>query len=161
MIIVALENVRSVFNVGSIFRTMEGLGFSDVALVGITPTPLTKYGNKRSDFAKTALGAEEMLRWKYFDTILDVVAAYPSAQVVSIEKVVGAKDIALLAPDAECASGDTIVVFGNEVDGVSKEALSLSSAVYEIPMKGTKESFNVAISASICLYLLQAFASNT
>ena len=160
MIVIALENVRSVYNVGSIFRTMEGLGFKNVALIGITPTPLTHYGNKRSDFAKTALGAENTLAWKHYETLGDLIHEYPKAVRVSIEKTNDARDISQMIADVSEMEADVIVIFGNEVDGVSKEALSLSTATYQIPMNGTKESFNVAVSAGICLYLLSTSMRN-
>lgn len=151
--IIALENIRSVYNVGSIFRTMEGFGFSEVALIGITPSPIDKKGEKRKDFIKTALGAEERIAWKSYATISEVCSEYPDAQVISIEAGVGGVPLSL-GVGSISANATYVCIFGSEVDGVSAEALALTQETWYIRMYGTKESFNVSVTAGIVLYEL-------
>jgi 23S rRNA (guanosine2251-2'-O)-methyltransferase len=153
MIIFALEDIRSVYNVGSIFRTGEGFGFRDFALIGITPTPLDKNGQKRKDFHKTALGAEDSVTWEYFESTKKLLEKYPDYEVVSLEITAAAQDISALSKIYE-SDKNYIVVFGSEVDGVSQYALTHSKYVIKIPMSGIKESFNVSITAAICMYVL-------
>ena len=152
-IVIALENIRSVYNVGSIFRTGEGFGITDFVLIGITPTPLDKYGNKRKDFIKTALGAEDRINWSYASTTHDVLEMYPNHTVISLEISDKSKDINELKNDLD-PNGNYLVFIGSEVDGVSDEALSHSAHTYHIPMRGEKESFNVSVATGILFYLL-------
>ncbi len=154
MIIFAFENIRSVYNVGSIFRTLEGFGFAEAALIGITPTPLDKKGLKRKDFIKTALGAEDRIHWSYFETTSEFLATYPEHTVLSLEKTNSAEDISLLQSHVD-KNKNYIFFFGSEVDGVSSEVIEVSEHTYMIPMSGTKESFNVSVAAGIALYLLK------
>jgi tRNA G18 (ribose-2'-O)-methylase SpoU len=155
MIIFALEDIRSVYNVGSIFRTGEGFGFNNFALIGITPTPLDKKGQKRKDFHKTALGAEDSVTWEYFESTEELLENYSNFEVISLELTESAKEISILKT---LLSGEKnyIFIFGSEVDGVSNYALDRSAHVVKIPMSGTKESFNVSVSAGICMYVLQS-----
>ena len=149
-----LENLRSVENTGSIFRTAEGLGVKKIILVGTTPTPLDRFGRKRSDFAKVSLGSEEMLEWEY-------VAAKNLELTISNLQKEGFKIIALeqtpksknLATSHKPLTPFALIV-GNEVDGISKEALELSDDIVEIPMQGKKESLNVSVSTGIALFML-------
>ena len=151
--IVALENIRSVYNVGSIFRTMEGFGFNEVALIGITPSPIDKKGEKRKDFIKTALGAEDRVSWKSYATIAEVRSEYPGARIISIEAGIGGVS---LSDGVERIHTDStyICVFGSEVDGVSTEVISNTEETWYIQMHGTKESFNVSVAAGVVLYEL-------
>lgn len=153
MIIFALENIRSVYNVGSIFRTAEGFGFLDFALVGITPTPLDKIGNKRKDFIKTALGSEDRVKWEYFESTQALLEKYNDFKVCALEIAPDAEDISKLR-DQINTNENYVFVFGSEVDGVSKEVLDKAVHTYMIPMNGIKESFNVSVAAGICMYLL-------
>ena len=154
MIIFALEDIRSVYNVGSIFRTGEGFGFKQFALIGITPTPVDKYGNKRKDFIKTALGSEDIVLWEQFESIDVLLKKYPDYEVISIEINKNSKDISDIKNFLD-TSKNYMIVLGSEVGGVSKAALDCSSAVYHIPMHGIKESFNVGVTAGIVMYLLR------
>ena len=155
MTIFALEDIRSVYNVGSIFRSGEGFGFRDFALIGITPTPQDKKGQKRKDFHKTALGAEDVVAWDYFETTEELLEKYPDFELISLEMRPSAQDISSLKEIYD-PKRNYIVVFGSEVDGVRDYTLSRSKHVIKIPMSGTKESFNVSVTASICMYVLQS-----
>jgi 23S rRNA (guanosine2251-2'-O)-methyltransferase len=148
---VLLDNIRSVHNAGSIFRTAETLGITKIYCAGTTPAPVDRFGRKRRDFAKVSLGAEDLVPWEY------VEAPVP---LVKILKKKGFKLIALEqagnSVDYKKAEvwGKTLIILGNEIDGVSSELLKLSDIIAEISLKGRKESLNVSVAAGIFLYRL-------
>lgn len=149
--IVLLDNIRSVLNVGSIFRTANGLGVDELILCGITPTPLDKKGEKRKDFAKVSLGSEESLVWSYEGDTLSVVKKYKEKgfQIIALEqseRSIDYKKVKIV--------GDVLLVIGSEVDGVSSEVLKESDISIEIPMMGLKESLNVTIAFGVAGYRL-------
>jgi len=160
MINLILDNIRSIHNVGSIFRTAETLGISKIYCLGTTPTPLDRFGNKRKDFAKVSLGAEDSLKWEHIESgdvanneILNLIKKLKKEgyKIISLEQAsnsVDYKDIKI--KDIE----NVAIILGNEVDGVSKDLLKVSDVIAEIPMRGEKESLNVSISAGIFLYRL-------
>lgn len=161
-LILVLENIRSVYNVGSIFRTMEGLGFSEAALVGITPTPLDPRGVKRKDFIKTALGAEDRIMWTYYQNISEVLELYNGATVIAIEEGIGGVPLHAGVKKINPNSQDTyICILGSEVDGISGEASQRANETWYIEMYGTKESFNVSVAAGIVLYELKQISTDT
>jgi len=151
--VLILENLRSIENTGSIFRTAEGLGVSKIICIGTTPTPLDRFGRKRTDFSKVSLGAEEMLEWEYVkqenlqETIINLQKE--KFQIISLELTHESTDL----KDAKARNKFALIV-GNEVDGVSKEALEQSDEMVEIPMRGKKESLNVSVATGIALYVL-------
>lgn len=149
--ILILDNIRSVENVGSIFRTAEGLGVSKIYLIGTTPTPLDRFGRKRTDFAKVSLGAEEMMEWEHRDSVVEVLEKLKEQgfQVLSLEQDERSQDLKDFHPPDQFA-----LVVGNEVDGVSKDVLDMSNNILEIKMRGEKESLNVSVSTGIALYTL-------
>ncbi len=149
--ILILENLRSIENAGSIFRTAEGLGVSKIICIGTTPTPVDRFGRKRSDFAKVSLGAEEMLEWEYQKEIANVLKDLKDQdfQIISLEQTDASVNLKSFKAENQFA-----LIVGNEVDGVSKEALNLSDQVVEIEMLGEKESLNVSVSTGIALYPL-------
>jgi len=140
-------------NTGSIFRTADCLGVSHIILVGTTPAPIDRFGRKRKDFAKVALGAEESVSYEVVKSV--------SSKIQGLKKD-GHKIIALEQhPRSKKVSTwqvDTLVKFalvvGNEVDGVSQEVLKLTDEIIEIPMQGKKESLNVSVATGIALYEL-------
>ena len=151
MKIAILDNLRSVHNVGSIFRTANAVGIEKIYLCGTTPTPLDKKGLKRKDFAKVALGAEDTVEWVYCEDVVDcartlkeegyyLIALEQSATSVDYKKV----DIS--------TSKDIAFIIGNEVEGVLPPVLEVADVVAEIPMTGTKESLNVTIAFGIGVY---------
>lgn len=150
-----LDNVRSVHNVGSIFRTAETLGISKIYCAGTTPTPIDRFGRKRKDFAKVALGAEDSVQWEYVDDSTALVRRLKKEnfQVIALEQSKNSVDYK--AVDVKDSSQNkTLIILGAEVDGVLPELLKLSDVVVEIPMKGKKESLNVSVAAGVFLYRL-------
>ncbi|MBX4181493.1 TrmH family RNA methyltransferase [Candidatus Parcubacteria bacterium] len=153
--VLILDNLRSVENTASIFRTAEGLGVNKIICVGTTPTPLDRFGRKRTDFAKVALGAEDLIDWEY-------VAIENLQLTISNLKNDGFKILALeqssKATELRTYEASNLerfaLVVGNEVDGVSSEALEASDTILEIPMHGKKESLNVSVSTGIALFVL-------
>lgn len=149
--VLVLDNVRSVYNVGSIFRTGNAAGVKKIYLCGITPAPIDKKGRKRSDFAKVALGAEDTVSWEFAESVLDCVKKLQEEgnYIVSLEQDERAVDYKEVRVHKDFA-----LVIGSEVDGITKEVLEASDAIVEIPMLGTKESLNVTIACGIALYRL-------
>lgn len=151
--VLILENIRSVENTASIFRTADGFKVSKIILVGTTPAPLDRFGRKRQDFAKVSLGAEDTVDWEYIKTedleskINDL--RDQGFQIIALEQTPDSKDLKGLPKLDKFA-----VIIGNEITGVSKEALELSDAVAEIPMMGSKESLNVSVAAGVALFVL-------
>ncbi len=151
MKIVVIDNLRSVYNVGSIFRTANAVGIDKIILCGTTPTPLDKWGDKRSDFAKVALGAEDVVFWVYEASITEALKKLKEEgkYIIAIEqdeKALDYKEINI--KDKK----DIAFVIGPEVDGMLKENLELCDVIAEIPMLGTKESLNVTIAFGIAIY---------
>jgi len=150
-IIVVLDNVRSVFNVGSIFRTADAVGNTEIYLCGITPTP------ENPKIKKTSLGSEDSVKWQYFPNTLDAVKKLKQENIpmYSVEITPKSKHFQKL----EYFKTNTIsLVFGHELHGISQPVLDASDHCVFIPMAGIKESLNVSITASILLY--EAFRYN-
>lgn len=146
-----LDNIRSVHNVGSIFRTAECAGVSRIYCLETTPTPTDRFGRKRKDFSKVSLGAEEMLAWEHASDAVKLVKSLKKEgfSVVAVEQnknSINYRNIKV---------GDkTIFILGNEVSGVSTGLLKLADDVAEIPMIGQKESLNVSVTTGIVLFQL-------
>lgn len=144
-LIIVLDNVRSLYNVGSVFRTADAFRISEVWLCGITATP------PNVEIHKTALGAEDAVQWKYFDQTLRAVEQLKAegCQVISIEQCRNS----VMLPDFELDPNRRYaLVLGNEVKGVSQEVVDASDLVIEIPQYGTKHSMNVSVTASIMMW---------
>lgn len=146
-----LDNIRSVHNVGSIFRTAETIGISKIFCCGTTPTPVDRFGRKREDFAKVSLGTENSINWSYSSSSESVLnklkKSHKGISIISLEQDENSTDYKKVKINSDC-----IVVLGNEVNGVSKKILKMSDIIAEIPMLGTKESLNVSVAAGIFLY---------
>lgn len=150
--------MRSAHNVGSLFRSCEGFG-AELFLVGICPRP--KHDNDErlphiaasahKEIAKTALGAEEQVHWRYAETLEACIAMLKSEgyKVIALEQSDTSISIYDLKPTQDIA-----VLVGREVEGLSSTELRLCDETYEIPMAGMKESFNVSVAAGIMLYQL-------
>jgi tRNA G18 (ribose-2'-O)-methylase SpoU len=151
MKVAVLDNLRSVHNVGSIFRTANAVGLDSVILCGTTPTPLDKKGEKRKDFAKVALGAEETLSWSYYENVTDAVRYLKGHgfYIIALEQSESAVDYKNITVEFQ---SDVAFVIGNEVEGISREVLMLCDVIAEIPMLGSKESLNVTIAFGIGVY---------
>ncbi len=151
-ILVVLENIRSVHNVGSIFRTTDGFGYvKKVFLCGYTPTPNDRFNRPRKDFLKTSLGAEKSVLWEKADDAFSLVKKLKKDGffIVSVENTKKAKSFV----DFKLTK-KTVFVFGNEVDGVSEKILKISDEIIKIPQKGIKESLNVSVCYGIVLFSL-------
>jgi 23S rRNA (guanosine2251-2'-O)-methyltransferase len=146
-----LPDIRSVHNVGSIFRTADCAGVGRIFLAGTTPAPLDRFGRKRKDFAKVALGAEDTVPWESANDPLALIKVLKKrgVQIVALEQSTKAVDYKALIPKKPM-----LLVLGNEVEGVSRELLALADSIIEIPQRGKKESLNVSVAAGIALYRL-------
>jgi len=151
--ILILDNIRSVHNVGAMFRTAEAAGISEILLVGITPGPLDRFGRPRSDVAKASVGAHEMVAWQQItdtQTALEYLREQ-NVQIISME-------INNTSVDYKTVTADTdrpvAIVMGNENTGVADEWLQNSDVVCHIPMAGEKESLNVSTTCGIALFRL-------
>ena len=156
--ILILDNIRSVANVGSIFRTADCLGVSKIVLVGTTPTPLDRFGRKRKDFIKVSLGAENFVPWEYSKSIFPVLDQFNKKKIIALEQDLSAIHLTP-APLLNKERGEEkrlnfILIVGNEVGGISKEVLDRCDKIIEIPMKGKKESLNVSVATGIALFNL-------
>ena len=150
-------DIRSTHNVGAFFRTAEGFG-ADVALVGITPRPLGGSHENRlphiaqkahKAISKTALGAEESVSWQYYDT---AEAAFKALRTEGYSIAAIEQDPSSKAMQDMQRSKNIALVMGPEVDGLPKHIVDACDEVYEIPMVGKKESYNVSVAAGIALY---------
>lgn len=146
--ILILDNIRSVANVGSLFRTADCLGVSRIVLIGITPAPIDRFGRKRKDFIKVSLGAEDAVRWEHAKEAEAAIGQLKEKgfEIIALEQTAGAEDVKNFGLTDKFA-----LIVGNEVGGVSKEALDTADRVVEIPMMGMKESLNVSVAAGVVL----------
>jgi 23S rRNA (guanosine2251-2'-O)-methyltransferase len=146
---ILLHDIRSVHNVGAIFRTADAVGVSKIYLSGYTPAPFDRFGSPRSDFAKCALGSEKSVAWEQVASPSSLISRLKREEfsVISIEQ-----DKRSIDYKKARLGSKTLIIFGNEVSGVLKTLLKKSDIIAEIPMKGLKESLNVSVSAGIILY---------
>ncbi|GAA4314362.1 RNA methyltransferase [Pontixanthobacter gangjinensis] len=144
-IIVILDNVRSLNNIGSVFRTADAFLIQKIYLCGITAQPPHK------DIQKTALGATETVEWEYVEDSLQLVEKLRAqgVRVYSIEQAEGASMLNDFQPEQ---AKTLAVVFGNEVKGVQQKVVSASDGVIEIPQLGSKHSLNISVSTGVVLW---------
>ena len=144
-LIVVLDDVRSMYNVGSVFRTCDAFPVEAVYLCGISCTP------PATEIHKTALGAEDSVNWKYFKTALEAVDELKKEgyQVLSVEQVEHSTKLQTFIPQE---GQRYAVILGNEVKGVHQEVVDASDGCLEIPQLGTKHSMNVSVTAGIIIY---------
>lgn len=147
--IVLLHNIRSAHNVGSIFRTADGAGVTEIILSGYTPAPIDRFGRPQKDIAKTALGAERTIPWT---SVKNPSAALTRCKAEGITIVGVEQDARAIDYRAYKKSGHTVYVLGNEVRGLSKSLRDQCDVLVEIPMHGSKESLNVSVAAGIVLF---------
>lgn len=148
-VIVILDNVRSLNNIGSVFRSADAFLIEKIYLCGITATPPHK------DIQKTALGATETVAWEYVENTETVVTRLQeqNVQVLAIEQAEDAIFLNDFTPEAQTKYA---LVFGNEVKGVQQSVVDLCDAVIEIPQYGAKHSLNISVSAGVVLWDLFA-----
>ncbi len=144
-IIVVLDNIRSLNNIGSVFRTSDALLVEKIVLCGISGTP------PHNEIHKTALGAEESVEWEYFEKTVDAVIKLKNDgyKVISLEQTSDSIDLMKYQP---VKSIRYALVFGNELRGVEQNVVNISNECIEIPQFGTKHSFIIAVSAGIVLW---------
>ncbi len=164
-IFVILHNIRSLHNVGSIFRTADAAGVKKIYLTGYTPAPTDRFGKIRPEITKTALGAEKTVEWEKSKDIgklitnlkqktrTDLVAGQRQGRsllIVAVEQTPNSIDYKKFKPKYPLA-----LIFGNEVRGISPQILKKCDKIIEIPMAGEKESLNVSVAAGIILFSFQ------
>ncbi|NOU61852.1 RNA methyltransferase [Marinifilum caeruleilacunae] len=144
-IVIVLDNVRSLNNIGSVFRTSDALLIEAVYLCGITATP------PHRELHKTALGAEDSVHWEYFKNTEDALVQLKENgfEIYSVEQAENSVSLENFETDA---SKKYALVFGNEVKGVQQKVVDASDGCIEIPQFGTKHSFNISVSCGIVLW---------
>lgn len=144
-IVLVLDNIRSMHNVGSVFRTADAFLVQGIVLCGYTPVP------PHRDINKTALGATETVEWQYADTTVTAVEALKAAgyHVMAIEQVENSQLLDSYQPPAD---KPLALVFGNEVSGVDAEVMKLVDGCIEIPQLGMKHSLNISVSTGIVVW---------
>ena len=144
-VVVVLDNIRSLNNIGSVFRTSDAFLISKIYLCGITATPPHK------DIHKTALGATDSVDWEYFEDTLELVNKLKADnyKIVSIEQVEGSVMLNKYTPKQNCKYA---IVLGNEVKGVRQDVVDNSDICVEIPQFGTKHSLNISIATGVVLW---------
>ena len=144
-LIIILDNIRSLNNIGSVFRTSDAFLIEKIYLCGITATPPHK------DIHKTALGSTETVAWEYVENTLDLVEKLKAKniKIISIEQAENATMLNDFTPKQQTTYA---LVFGNEVKGVSQNVVSASDLVIEIPQYGTKHSLNISVSCGIVIW---------
>jgi len=153
---VLLHNIRSTQNVGAILRTCDAVGVDKVFFSGITPCPVDRFGRKRSDVAKSALGAEDSVSWEVLEekgkSVTDFLREMKNDgfQIVALEQAENSVDYKEI--NEKFPADRRVVILGNEVEGVSKEILEMCDVIGEIPMLGQKESLNVSVSFGIFIF---------
>ncbi|OUS00371.1 RNA methyltransferase [Flavobacteriales bacterium 33_180_T64] len=144
-LIIILDNIRSLNNIGSVFRTSDAFLVEKIYLCGITATP------PHNDIRKTALGSTETVAWEYVENTLDIVNQLKSENVniISIEQAEQATMLNDFQPEL---NQKYAFVFGNEVKGVAQEVVDASGLVIEIPQFGTKHSLNISVSCGVVVW---------
>ncbi len=144
-LIVILDNIRSLNNIGSVFRTSDAFLIEKIYLCGITAKPPHK------DIHKTALGSTDTVAWEYVENTIDIVAKLRAndVHIISIEQAENAVMLNNFTPDKNIKYA---VIFGNEVKGVSQEVVDASDTVIEIPQFGTKHSLNISVSTGVVIW---------
>lgn len=145
-VIAILENIRSAYNVGSVFRTADAFLLEAIYLCGYTAFPPHK------EIRKTALGAEETVAWRHFKNIAEAISEIRSLgyKIYAVEQAEESWKLGSFAPEEDKIA----VIFGNEVTGVEQNTIGLCDGVIEIPQLGTKHSLNVATAAGVVLWEL-------
>lgn len=144
-VVVVLDNVRSLYNVGSVFRTADAFLAEAIYLCGITACP------PHREIQKTALGATESVRWEYFADAAEAVRKLKEENytVLGIEQAEGGKKLNELVPDKK---NKYALIFGHEVDGIDGRLMELLDGCIEVPQSGTKHSLNVSVCTGVVLW---------
>lgn len=151
--ILILNDIRSIINVGAIFRTADAIGVDQIILSGVSPAPIDRFGRVRGDFAKASLGSEYSVAWKQVENIIKTIKDLKKQgyTIIAIEQTKNS----IHFKKYSLKKGQKVVIIpGNEVDGVPKKILKLADVILELPMRGMKESLNVSVATGIILYHL-------
>ncbi len=150
MPVLILHNIRSVHNVGSIFRTADAAGVTKIFLTGYTPAPVDRFKLERKDFVKVSLGAEKSVAWEAATQLTPVLKKLKKEgyEIVAIEQSPNSTSLF----NYRAADKKIAVIMGNEVLGISPQSLKYADYILEIPMHGKKESLNVSVAAGIALF---------
>lgn len=148
---VLLHDIRSAHNVGSMFRTADAIGVSNIILSGYSPCPLDRFGRPVAEIAKTALGSEMSISWTYEKDPLAVINEYKRKAyvIVGLEQDKNAVDYKNFTSPQK-----VLLIVGSEVEGISQSLLEVCDALVEIPMRGEKESLNVSVAFGVALFRL-------
>lgn len=151
-VILLLDNLRSVQNVASLFRIADCVGVTKIILGGVTPGPLDRFLRARNDFAKISLGAEKTVAWESVENIPHQIRKYKKEgfSIVALEQ-----SISSINYTEYIIKSPTVLIVGTEVTGIAKNMLKVCDMCIEIPMRGQKESLNVAIATSVALFRLR------
>lgn len=151
-IYVILDDIRSLNNIGSVFRTSDAFRIEKIFLCGITAQP------PHREIQKTALGATESVEWEYRESVVDLITELKqeNIQIAAIEQA----ENKVYLNDFKVANLPIAIILGNEVNGVSQEAIDIADVVIEIPQIGTKHSFNISVTCGIVLWDLYNKMSN-
>lgn len=147
--ILVLYNIRSVYNIGALFRTADAVGITKIILSGYSPTPLDRFGRIRDDVVKASLGAEQSVSWEYVTTPFARLKKYIAGgyAIVGLEQDARSVDYKKIKKTKKM-----VFVLGTETTGMTKKMRDLCQVLAEIPMHGSKESLNVSVAAGIFLY---------
>ena len=146
-IVVLLNDIRSLHNIGSVFRTCDAMAVEKLYLCGITATP------PHREIRKTAIGASESVNWEYQKNAIEVIKKYQKSgyKIIAVEQT----DKAISLENFNWNKEKTLLIFGNEVNGVDQDLINESDISIEIPQWGTKHSFNISVSAGIVLWSIK------
>jgi tRNA G18 (ribose-2'-O)-methylase SpoU len=147
--ILLIHDIRSVYNVGALFRTADAIGITRIVLSGYSPTPVDRFGRDRTDFAKSAIGSEKTIPWEYRETPFETIKNLKQEGfiIVGLEQDTRSIDY----KNVEKVN-KMVFILGTETTGMTQELLDTCDVVVEIPMQGMKESLNVSVAAGILLY---------
>ncbi|MFA5084171.1 MAG: TrmH family RNA methyltransferase [Candidatus Paceibacterota bacterium] len=151
--IAILHNIRSLYNVGSIFRTADAAGIEKIYLCGITPTPIDQFGKYRQQLTKVSLGAEKYVAWEKFSSTTKLIDKLKGDgyEIFAIEQSKKSIPYYSLKPKSHKLKAIALVL-GSEIKGLPASILKRADKILEIPMKGKKESLNVAVAFGIVVF---------
>lgn len=153
-LVVVLDNIRSLSNVGTFFRTCDAFNVAKIEICGITATP------PHREIQKTALGATESVQWEYHENTLNLIKKY-KADGYKIYAIEQAEETTFLQKVQVTSDEKHVLVFGNEVDGVQQEIVDCADVVLEVPQFGTKHSLNVSVCCGVVLWEFVRSLANT
>lgn len=149
-----LHNIRSMHNVGSMFRTADAAGIEKIYVTGITPAPVDEWGSPRPQFTKVSLGAERTVPWEKCASAKRLIENLKKQRyrIIAVEQHKKATSLFSCHGRNYVTPEKLVLVVGNEVRGLSPAILKYADAIVEIPMRGTKESLNVAVAFGVAAY---------